>query len=135
VLETLSCLWNFRIHSGKKWNFQQFLPLMQPRPYKVASPICRCIIKSWQISCRYVYVFRKSNSIIPIHHNLSFCEPRSSIPLCKMRFRENQFYKGNARLCSTKTKIVMNRDDRIWFSKNVNIFGNLSTFYDTHTVR
>jgi hypothetical protein len=30
-----------------------------------------------------------------------------------MRFRENQFYKGNARPCPTKTKIVMDRVDGI----------------------
>ncbi len=40
----------------------------------------------------------------------------------KMRFRENQFYKGNARLCFTKTKIVIDRVDVISFSKNLDIF-------------
>ncbi len=31
----------------------------------------------------------------------------------KMRFRENQFYKGNARPCFTKIKIVTDRVDGI----------------------
>ncbi len=33
--------------------------------------------------------------------------------LCKMGFRENQFYKANSRLWFTKTKIVVDRVDGI----------------------
>jgi hypothetical protein len=73
VLETLPCLWNFRIYLGRKWIFQQFLSSKPPWPMKLAPPNCRCIIRRWQISCRYVYIFRKLNSINLINHNFSFC--------------------------------------------------------------
>ncbi len=99
MLEILPCLWNFRIHLGKKCIFQPFLSLTRPRPYKVGLPNCRCVIKSWQISCRYVYIFRKSNSIIPIHHNLSFCTAKSSIPFVKCVFVKINFTKGLYKNC------------------------------------
>ncbi len=38
-----------------------------------------CIMESWQNSCRYIYAFRKFNSVNPIGHNLSFCEAKSNI--------------------------------------------------------
>ncbi len=135
MLETLPCLWNFWLLLGKKCIFQQFLPLMRHMPYIMALPNCRCIIESWQISCRYVYVLRKLNSINTITHNLSLWSKIECF-LCKMRFCENQFYKGTAWLWFTKTKIVMDRIDGIWFSKNLNISTwNLPTFYDTPTFR
>jgi hypothetical protein len=87
----------------------------------MAPPIFRCIVEIWKISCRYVYVFRKLNSINPINHNLRFCEATSSIPLEKLFFLKNPFYKGNARLGFTKTKIVIDMMDGILFSKYVNI--------------
>jgi hypothetical protein len=53
-----------------------------------------------------------------------------------MRFRESQFYKGNARLWFTKTKTVIDKVDEIWFYKDVNISTwNLPTFYDTLKIR
>jgi hypothetical protein len=53
-----------------------------------------------------------------------------------MRFRENQFYKSNARPWFTKTKIVIDGIDGIKFSKDINISTwNLPTFYDTPTIR
>jgi hypothetical protein len=95
VFETLPCLWNFWLHLGKKYIFQQFLPLMRSRPYKVALPNRRCIIESWQISCRYVYIFRKSNSINPIHQNVQkFFWTKVEQSLCKIDFHENAFTKG-----------------------------------------
>ncbi len=55
--------------------------------------------------------------------------------LCKIQIHENAFYKGSARLCFTKTKIVTNRVDGIKFSKDVNIsMWNLPTFNDTLTI-
>ncbi len=122
MLETLPSLWNFRIHSGRKWIFQHFSPFMQLWPKKLAPPISRCTIKSWQILCRYVCVFKKLNSINSINQNLSFCE--------------KQFYRGNARLCFTKTVIVIDRVDGIWFYKDANISTwNLPTFCDAHKIR
>ncbi len=59
---------------------------MQLWPKKLTLPNCRCIIGTWQISCRYAYVFRKFNSFNPIYHNLSFCEPKSSSPFVKCVF-------------------------------------------------
>ncbi len=105
VFETLPCLWNFWLHLGKKCIFQQFLSLMQPRPYKVALPNRRCITKSWQISCRNVYVFRKLNSINPIAHNLSFCEPKSSSPFVKLNFTNTHFTKRMLDFDSTKLRL------------------------------
>jgi hypothetical protein len=130
VLETLPCLWNFRIHSGRKFIFQRFSPLMQPRPFKVALPNCRYSTESWQNSCRYVYVFRKLNSINPIGHNLNFCEARSSIPFVKLIFTKTHFTRGMFDLASAK--IVIDRVDGIQFSKDVNISTwNFQSFYDT----
>jgi hypothetical protein len=59
---------------------------MQLWSYKVALPNSRCIIKRWQISCRYFYIFRKLNSINPINLNLKFCEARSSFLSVKYNF-------------------------------------------------
>ncbi len=105
MLETLPCLWNFRLHLGKKCIFQQFLALMRLCPYKVALPNCRCIIKSWQISCRYAYVFRKFISINPINHNLSFCEAKSSSPFVKCVFMKINFTRGMLDLGSQKLRL------------------------------
>ncbi len=63
-------LWNFLLHLGKKCIFQQFSPLMRPRPYKVALPKRSCIIESWQISCRYVnfsYLLIKGKNCWKMH--------------------------------------------------------------------
>ncbi len=90
---------------GKKCIFQQFLPLSRPRLYKVALPNCRCITESWQISCRYAYVFRKLNSINPINHNLSFCEARSSSPFVKWVFVKINFTRGMLDLGSQKLRL------------------------------
>ncbi len=60
---------------------------------KLAPPNFRCIIKRWQILCRYVQVFRQLNSINHINHNLNFCEARSSIPLVKLIFTKTHFIK------------------------------------------
>jgi hypothetical protein len=96
---------NFLNSFGKKCIFQQFLPLMRPRPYNVAPPICRCITESWKISCRYAYVFRKLNSTNPINHNLSFCESRSSSPFVKCVFVKINFTRGMLDLSSQKLRL------------------------------
>ncbi len=72
---------------------------------KLAPPNCRCIIKSWQISCRYVYVFRKSNSIYPINHNLSFCEAKLSFPFVKYKFMKTHFTGETLDLASQKLRL------------------------------
>ncbi len=88
-----------------------------------------CIIKSWQISCRYVYIFIKSNFINLINHSFSFCEPKSSIPFVKLTFTKTHF----TRLSSTKTKIVIDKVDGIWFSKDENIYLHKGTSWSRVT--
>jgi hypothetical protein len=78
---------------------------MQLWPKKLAPSNRRYIIKSWQISCRYVFIFRISNSINPINHNLSFCEPKSSIPFVKCVFVKFNFTKGMLDLASQKLRL------------------------------
>jgi hypothetical protein len=78
---------------------------MRPRPYKVALPNCRCITESWQISCRYAYVFRKFNSINPINHNLSFYEPKSSSLFVKCVFVKINFTREMLDFGSQKLRL------------------------------
>ncbi len=82
--EMSSLFWVPTINYFSLGIFQQFLSSKPIWPCKMALPNCRCIIESWQILCRYVYVFRKLNSINPINHNLSFCGSKSSSPFVKL---------------------------------------------------
>jgi hypothetical protein len=53
-----------------------------------------------------------------------------------MQIHENAFYKGNARLCFTKTEIVTDRVDGIKFSNDMSISTwNFPTFNNTPTIR
>ncbi len=106
VLETLTCLWNFRLRLGKKWTFQQFLPFMVVViVVKVVIPNCRCITESWQITFRYAYIFRKSNSINPINHNLSFCGAKSSFLFVKYKFMKTHFIEETLDFASQKLSL------------------------------
>ncbi len=105
VLKTLPCLWNFRIHSGKYWNFQQFLPSKRLSPWNWRHRTVVVSKKSWQISRRYVFVFWKFNSISPIGHNLSFCEARSTTFIVKCVFVNLYFSEATLDLASQKLKL------------------------------
>ncbi len=89
----------------RKCIFQQFSLFMQLWLKKLHLTNCGCILKSWQISCRYVYIFRKSNSINPINHNLSFCEPKSSVSLVKKIFTKTNFTRETLDFDSQKLSL------------------------------
>jgi hypothetical protein len=65
-------------------------------------------MKSWQIS--YIDMFMFLENQTPSTLSITILVKHS---LCKMRFRENQFYRGTARLWFTKTKIGIDRVDGI----------------------
>ncbi len=56
----------------------------------------------------------KSNSINPINHNLSFCEPKSSVSLVKLILTKTHFARETLDFGSQKLgKIVIDRVDGI----------------------
>jgi hypothetical protein len=55
--------------------------------------------------CRYAKVLRKLNSIIPIGHNISFCEARSSVSSVKWVFMKLNFTKGKLDFVPQKLRL------------------------------
>ncbi len=125
----------FRLHLWRNAFFNNFYLWCDLGPIKWRYRI----VGVWQkVGKFHVDMFRSLENLIPSTLSITILVFVNQIEqsLCKMRFRENQFYKGNARPCFTKTKIVMDRVDGIRFSKDLNISTwNLPTFCDTPTIR